>query len=87
MTFQTCPTDIVEAPAENIWEQLTTPCLYENWVDARLREGPDRSIVAGDRLLLGAGPGHRMRGVFDVVRHEVLRITQLGPRRCRVTYN
>lgn len=106
MAFQTCPTDLVEASAETLWALLTTPRLYEEWVDASLREGPDRPVVAGDRLLLGAGPGHRMKVVFDVVgltpmrevvldiqlpfglvNHEVLRITPLGPRRCRVTYN
>ncbi|PTL80329.1 hypothetical protein [Vitiosangium sp. GDMCC 1.1324] len=106
MSFQTCPTDIFEASAEHIWELLTTPRLYEEWVDARLLNGPERPLVAGDRLILGAGPGHRLKVVFDVLRlvpkeevvldvrlpfgvanHEVLRITPLGPRRCRVTYN
>lgn len=106
MAFQTCPTDLVEASAETVWVLLTTPRLYEEWVDARLREGPERPIAVGDRLLLGAGPGHRMKVVFDVVgltpmrevvldvrlpfglgNHEVLRITPLGSRRCRVTYD
>ena len=106
MSFQTCPTDIVEASVEKIWELVTTPDLYESWVDAKLLEGPDRPLVAGDRLVLGAGLWHRMKVLFDIVElapreqvvidarlpfglvnHEVLRISPLGPRKCRVTFN
>lgn len=53
MAIQTCPTDIVEASTEKIWELLTTPRLYERWVDAKLLEGPGRPLAAGDRLVLG----------------------------------
>jgi uncharacterized protein YndB with AHSA1/START domain len=70
-----CPTDVVRAPAERVWDLVTTPKQLERWVDAKVIDAPDRELRAGDRLVLGAGVGHRFKVRFlvqDAVRpHRV----------------
>jgi uncharacterized protein YndB with AHSA1/START domain len=64
--IQVCPTDIVEASPDRIWELLTNPRELADWSDTTLIEAPEREITAGDRLVLGAGLAHRFRVVFHV---------------------
>ena len=64
--LRVCPTDIVRAPAVRVWSLVTEPRELARWSDTRIIEAPERALDAGDRLLLGAGAGHRMRVVLDV---------------------
>ena len=65
MALLVCPTDVVHAPAERVWELLTLPRLYPQWADARLVTAPDRPVAPGDRIALTSGPG--LRVTFDIV--------------------
>ena len=104
--IQTCPTDLVYATVDRIWELLTVPRELEQWSATRVIEAPARPLNTGDRLVLGAGLGQKIRVSFQVVEakppqelrleirlpfgitnHEVIRITPVGSRECRVTYN
>jgi uncharacterized protein YndB with AHSA1/START domain len=64
--LQVCPTDVVNAPAERIWQLLTTPRELARWTRTALIDAPDRELRGGDRLVLGAGVGHRMKVTFQV---------------------
>jgi uncharacterized protein YndB with AHSA1/START domain len=61
-----CPTDVVHATAERIWQLITTPTELARWSDTKVIEAPDRELRTRDRLVLGAGPGRRMKVIFDV---------------------
>lgn len=79
LMLHVCPTAIVRAPALHVWNLVTTPDELARWSATRIVEAPGRPLDGGDRLVLGAGPGHRMRVVFDVreaaaPRHLALRI-------------
>jgi len=65
MSIVACPTDVVAAPVERIWELLVDAPSIARWTDTRLLEGPGRPLQAGDRIVYGAGPG--MRAIFDVL--------------------
>ena len=45
-TLSVCPSAVVEAPVERVWELLTTPASFDLWVDAAVvaaePEGPAR---------------------------------------------
>jgi hypothetical protein len=71
-----CPTEVVEAPAERIWQLVATPSELARWSDTRLIDAPDRELRAGDRLVLGAGLGYRMKVIFHV--REAVRFRQLA---------
>jgi hypothetical protein len=64
--IQVCPTDILQASPDRIWDLLTNPRELAGWSDTGLVEAPGREITAGDRLVLGAGIAHRFRVVFHV---------------------
>lgn len=107
--IQACPTDLVCATVDRIWELLTVPRELEQWSGTRVIEAPARPLDTGDRLVLGAGLGKKIRvslmsfhvveakppqelrleiGLpFGITNHEVIRITPVGSRECRVTYN
>ena len=57
MALQTCPTDIVAATAERVWELLTIPEGLARWSGTKLLDGPRRPLAAGDRVVLGPGFG------------------------------
>jgi len=67
MGIETCPTTLVGASAERIWKLLETPAELERWSGTRLRSGPAGPLVSGDRLVLGAGVGGRMKVIFQFV--------------------
>ena len=64
--IQVCPTDIVRASPDRIWDLLTNPWELAGWSDTALADAPEREITAGDQLVLGAGIAHRFRVVFRV---------------------
>jgi uncharacterized protein YndB with AHSA1/START domain len=70
MGIQTCPTTIVRASAERVWSLLTTPAELERWSGARLQLGPAGPLSLGDRLVLGAGIGGRMKVIFHIIAAE-----------------
>jgi uncharacterized protein YndB with AHSA1/START domain len=61
-----CPTDIVKASPDRIWDLLANPRELADWSDTALIEAPGREITAGDRLVLGAGLARRFRIRFHV---------------------
>lgn len=65
MSITTCPTDIVAASAEQIWDLLIQPEKLAAWAGARLIDGPNRELAAGDRVVLG--PGFGMRVTIEVL--------------------
>ena len=67
VTIQTCPTDLVRAPAERVWELLTIPREFANWSGTRLIEGPARLLAAGDCFVVGPRFGSNLRIYFDVL--------------------
>jgi uncharacterized protein YndB with AHSA1/START domain len=61
-----CPTGVVHASPDRIWSLLTTPRELAAWTQTTLVEAPDREIRDGDRLVLGAGPAHWFRVIFQI---------------------
>ncbi|HSJ86962.1 MAG TPA: hypothetical protein VK909_07105 [Anaerolineales bacterium] len=48
MGFSFCPTAVVAAPVESVWELLMEPKLYDEWWDARTeRVVPDGKSTPG----------------------------------------
>jgi hypothetical protein len=54
--FETCPTDVVEAPVEVVWQQITEPSHLEGWVGGPLVSTPTRAATKGDVLDFRTGP-------------------------------
>jgi len=73
MSIATCPTDVVYAPRERVWERLTRPEQLARWSRAKLREGPSRPLEAGDFVVLGVGVGHWLRVTIEVKALEPFR--------------
>lgn len=65
MPIAACPTTVVCAPVERVWELLISPTRLAEWTGTRLLTAPDRPLRAGDRAVYRAGPG--LRAVFDVL--------------------
>ena len=103
--FETCPTDVVEAPAETVWKLCTEPSLIDTWADTKLVEGPARTLAEGDFLRFKTGPGRLLEVTwkvgppkpprelplhialpFGLTNEEVIVISPMGERRCRVTF-
>jgi uncharacterized protein YndB with AHSA1/START domain len=102
-SFETCPTDIVHASREHVWELLTDPARLE-WVGVKLVEAPARHLAVGDRLVFGPAPGLRLswdvlsveplraleldiKAPFGIRNHEVVVVSPLGNDSCRLTFN
>lgn len=104
MAIIACPTTVVAAPAERVWELIVSPVKLAEWTHTRLLTAPDRPLKAGDRAVYGAGPG--LRAIFDVlevdpphtfrvdvtlsfgiVNHEVVQLSKIDEKSCRVTLN
>ena len=67
MGFQTCPTDLIEAPAERIWKLIVDPQQLGSWIDAKVADAPRRPLEVGDRVGLLAGPGHFLKVGIEVI--------------------
>jgi uncharacterized protein YndB with AHSA1/START domain len=68
MSVVTCPTDVVAAPPERIWEQLTQPARLALWSGSTLVKAPGRPLAAGDEVVLAPGLG--LRAVLKVIATE-----------------
>ena len=65
MSITTCPTEIVDAPAEQVWELLTRPEELAQWSGTGLLNGPERPLQPGDIIVLG-GFGGLLKVRFEV---------------------
>jgi uncharacterized protein YndB with AHSA1/START domain len=101
-SFETCPTDIVHAPPERVWELLTDPARF-GWLGVKVVEAPARTLAAGDRLVFGPAPGLRLswevlsvdplhvleldvKVPFGIRNHETVVVSPLGSDGCRVAF-
>ena len=101
MSIQTCPTTMVEAPADRVWRLLTTPSEVQRWTGIKILKGPNRPLATGDQIVFRAGlirfqvmNIERLRRLelevhlpFGIVNHEVVIITPESDGTCRVTFN
>ena len=60
MAIQICPTDIIAAPPERIWELLINPEAVARWAGAKVLEAPDHPLAVGERFVLRPAPGLRV---------------------------
>jgi uncharacterized protein YndB with AHSA1/START domain len=74
-SFETCPTDIVRAPRERVWDLLTNPARLDDWLGVKVVEAPARTLAVGDRLVFGPAPGLRLS--WNVLSIEPLRTLEL----------
>jgi uncharacterized protein YndB with AHSA1/START domain len=101
--MQVCPTDVVFAPAERIWQLLTDARKLAQWTGLEVVEGPACLMNAGDHLALGFA-GLRItcdvldvrppleltldvRFPFGIMNHERIQIMPIDAHSSRVTYN
>jgi hypothetical protein len=73
-SFETCPTDVIHATPEQVWELLTNPGRFY-WLGVKVVEAPARHLAVGDRLIFGPAPGLRLS--WDVLSIEPLRRLEL----------
>ena len=101
--MKVCPTDVVLAPAERVWDLLTDPRKLAQWTGTKLVEGPACPMSAGDHVVLGAGvlritfdvldmrpPRQLMLHVrlpFGLTNREQIQITPIDAHSSRVTFN
>jgi hypothetical protein len=102
-SFETCPTDIIHASLEQVWDLVTNPARLD-WVGVKLVESPAHHLAAGDRLVFGPAPGlhvswdvlavERLRMLeldikvpFGIRNHEVVVLSPLNGDSCRLTFN
>lgn len=102
-SFETCPTDIIHASPERLWELLANPARFD-WLGVKVVEAPARTLAAGDRLVFGPAPGLRLswhvlsaepprtleldiKAPFGIRNHEIVVVSPLGRGRCRATFN
>jgi uncharacterized protein YndB with AHSA1/START domain len=50
--IQTCPTDVIAAPVERVWDLLTQPARLAAWSGTVLNQGLHRALATGDRVTL-----------------------------------
>ena len=70
MAITTCPTEIVDAPAQRVWELLARPEELAQWSGAGLLNGPERPLQPGDVLVLAAGFGRLLKVTLEVKEME-----------------
>lgn len=101
--MEVCPTDIILASAERVWQLLTNANELAQWSRTRLVEGPAAGVNAGDRLVFRAGVLHITFDVLDmqaprqltldialpfgVKNREHIQITPIDFNSCRTTFN
>jgi uncharacterized protein YndB with AHSA1/START domain len=102
-SFETCPTDIIYASPEQVWDLLTNPARLD-WVGVKLVEAPAHHLAVGDRLVFGPAPGLHLswnvlsveplrmldldvKTPFGIRNHEIVVVSPAGSDGCRLTFN
>jgi hypothetical protein len=102
-SFETCPTDIVHASSEQVWDLLTDPARLD-WIGVKLVESPAHHLAVGDRLVFRPAPGLQLswtvlaveplrtleldiKAPFGIRNHEVVVVSPLSGDSCRTTFN
>ena len=102
-SFETCPTDVINASPARVWELLSDPARL-GWLGVKVVEAPARTLAAGDRLVFGPAPGLRLswdvlsveplrrleldiKVPFGIRNHEIVVVSARGSEGCRVTFN
>jgi uncharacterized protein YndB with AHSA1/START domain len=102
-SFETCPTDIIHASPERVWELLTNPARLD-WLAVKVVEAPARNLAVGDRLVFGPAPGLRLswnvlsveplrtleldiKAPFGIRNHEIVVVSPHGSDSCRATFS
>ena len=75
VSFETCPTTVVEASPERVWELLTDPARLDEWVGVKVVQAPARQLALGDHLIFGPAPAVRLS--WTVLSVEPLRALEL----------
>lgn len=101
--MEVCPTEVINAAAQHVWQLLTDPLQFAQWSSTKLDESPAPPMRAGDSFVLRKG-GMRVRIKvldarplqhltlevhlpFGITNHEQVRLTELSATTCRVTFN
>jgi hypothetical protein len=103
LKMEVCPTEVIHAPVQHVWHLLADPRQLAQWSRAKLDEGPQRPVRAGDHFILrksgmriglqvvDANPFQHLtldvHFPFGIVNHEQVQLTALGTTACRVTFN
>jgi uncharacterized protein YndB with AHSA1/START domain len=74
-SFETCPTDVIHASPERVWDLLTNPARLGDWLGVKVLAAPARNLAIGDRLVFGPAPGLRLS--WTVLSVEPLRRLEL----------
>lgn len=70
MPISVCPSDIVHAPLEDVWELLSQPSKYGSWVDAQFeRDIPSGQAIDGQQLPATTRAFGRQWSVTVLVEH------------------
>ena len=101
--MEVCPTEVIHVPVQQVWHLLTDPRQLAQWSRAKLDEGPQPPVRAGDHFILrkrgmrigfqvvDANPLKHLtlhvRLPFGIVIHEKVQLTVLSTTACRVTFN
>jgi uncharacterized protein YndB with AHSA1/START domain len=102
-SFETCPTDVIRATPERVWELLTNPARF-GWLGVKVIESPARNLAVGDRLRFRPAPGLRaswtvlsieplrtleldVKVPLGIRNHETVVVSPAGVDSCRVTFN
>jgi uncharacterized protein YndB with AHSA1/START domain len=101
--MEVCPTEVIHVPVQHVWHLLTDPRQLAQWSGAKLDEGPERPVRAGDRFILSkrgmrvgfqvldANPPQHLNLYIHlpcgIVNHEQVQLTVLSATACRVTFN
>lgn len=102
-SFETCPTDVIRATPERVWELLTNPARLD-WIGVKVIESPVRHLAVGDRLRFGSAPGLSLSWTvlsieplrtleldikvpLGIKNHETVVVSPVGVDCCRVTFN
>ena len=79
MSINVCPTAVVAAPVERVWELITEPARRDEWWDAHtVRVMPEGSAAAGQVVYLKSPTlGRQVDGTLriekvDPVKHQIL---------------
>ena len=68
MIVNVCPARVTRAPADRLWQLLTTPELFEEWQGAKLVPAmPPGPLSSGQHIVLSARAfGRWLRFTFDI---------------------